>query len=175
MPLCCHHDNNCVPHCAPRLRGPPVSQCLGRNTCISLEMPTLLQLSQKFAYKKTQENASRAVEGVRVWAEPIGRNPHATWFLCVFYLVFSRHRLASSPPSRFEPTALIAWLAAAFCPPCISTPLPLCLALDRPLLRRAGSLQRAQGPHGSLACNPHQCLMSLARVSSVPTGQTGWS
>lgn len=28
--------------------------------------------------------ASRAVEGVRVWAEPIGRNPHATWFLCVF-------------------------------------------------------------------------------------------
>ena len=93
-------------------------------------------------------------------------------FVC-FYLVFSRHRLASSPPSRFEPTALIAWLAAAFCPPCISTPLPLCLALDRPLLRRAGSLQRAQGPHGSLACNPHQCLMSLARVSSVPTGQTG--
>ena len=120
-------------------------------------------------------DASRAVEGVRVWAEPIGRNPHATWFLCVFYLVFSRHRLASSPPSRFEPTALIAWLAAAFCPPCISTPLPLCLALDRPLLRRAGSLQRAQGPHGSLACNPHQCLMSLARVSSVPTGQTGFS
>ena len=58
MPLCCHHDNNYVPHCASRLREPPVSQCLGRNTCILLEMPTHLQLIKAQSFGRAQIEAA---------------------------------------------------------------------------------------------------------------------